>query len=187
MLTLFSAAMAMDCTGLDATLCEVVDDLEFRIEAIEGADVIGPDKEARLQPTAIYAQLDAARETIVSGGCAATTDFDGYEGGILGYGFPGGSFQGSWSTGGAEGTSDGNVNVRNKTLWGDYDGDASGMIGDSVGRFNNGQVFGSRADGFEAGYWIRLAGRRVSTSPSSDSATPASRSMTPSTHGSPAR
>lgn len=159
MFTLFSAAMAMDCTGLDSTLCEVVDDLEFRIEAITNTDVIGPDKATRFQPITIYNQLDTAREAIAAGGCRTDEAFEGYEGGSLSYTFPGGSFEGSWSTGGTQGTTDGTVNVRKKTVAGDYDGDEIGLIGDSIGRFNDGVIFGSRDDGFQLGYWIRQAGR----------------------------
>lgn len=155
MIMLLSTAFALDCTGLTTETCDAVNAMEAAIEAARGDDLINEAGPARFHPMNIYNRLENVRMALGDDGCRADYSFDGWDGGR----FFNGGFDGDWGNGTDSGTSGGLF--ASKQFDGTYAGDASGSIGDEFGRYHKkGQAVANRDDGFMAGYWIRVNGKR---------------------------
>lgn len=158
LLFLSTPALALDCTGLDADVCNAVNDIAVLIENTWGSPVVADDApKARLRTDALYDQLLELQDHLDTFGCTV----DGVVGGRY---LNRVSFQGEWvEDGGDFGTQSG-ILYRNsfaRGFTGTYSGTRSGDIGNEYGHYARKQFAGNRdGDAFMAGGFATVKGRR---------------------------
>lgn len=174
MLLLGFSAYALDCAGLDTLTCEAVNDLAAMVTQANGGTPVIADTgvAARFITQGVYDDLDRVRQTASAGGCTTTVSFEGYTGGL----YVGNALTGHATESGAPWrTVAGNLNraARRFAVLDDPSG-----IGDLFSTYaSDGWLAGNRgSDGFVAGRWIRIAGKRgayVTLHATCDGSTPA--------------
>jgi hypothetical protein len=160
LLTLLTPALALDCEGLDPDSCAAANQAADQANARWGTPVVRDDSaRARLRPQALYDTFESIRADADCGTPEVTL-----------VGTVGGSwslvnrlFDGDWADldGPSAGQQSGVLDPTTRTFDGAYTGSQTGTVGDALSTYDrDGRVLGNRDDGFVAGSWVRVAGRR---------------------------
>lgn len=158
LVVLLSLAHALDCAGLDPDSCAAANVVAAQINATTGAQTIrDTGVPGRLRTRALYDAFESIRTET---GCEIDVgSLTGTIGGRYGHS----TFDGAWGDlppGTEAGTIAGTVDRASRTFTGTYvGGTEAGAVGSGLSTYNSdGQLVGSRADGFLLGRWIRTSG-----------------------------
>lgn len=155
---LSTPAFALDCTGLDAEVCDAVNDIATLIENAWGSPVVADDApKVRLRTASLYDRLLELDTYLDANGCTV----DGVVGGAY---LNRVSFDGEWlEDSGDTGPHSGSLHgsAIGNAFTGSYSGSRSGTAGDVYGHYTNREFVGNRdSDAFFAGGFETVAGRR---------------------------
>lgn len=154
-------ALALDCTGLDAEVCDAANLAASQINQAAGQTVVSDSASlARLRTGHFYTQLLAVKNAAVAGGCVIGGDtFAGVQGGTYDRGPD--TWNGVWDEVIASGQGGASGTVSPGTWDGAFTGDEAGDFGTLFALYNSaGQVAGDREGDFFVGIWRRTAGQR---------------------------
>lgn len=146
-------AYALDCTGLDAQVCQDANDLAGMVAASWGSPVVNDTTgKARLRTQTLYDNLLAMRAAI-----EPDCTVDGLMGGRY---QNGATFSGTWVTSSPAGSG---THLGDVPFGGSFQGTQSGtttaVLGDHYGLFQGGQFVGNRdADDFVGGHFAKVSG-----------------------------
>lgn len=157
MITLFSTALALTCTGAEhPDLCPAVEAMALSINAQASANIVREGGPARLDPDTLYTRLLTLQTQLDNAGCSV----DGWAAGS--YGAPIEEWTGEFDDG-LTGTWSGTYDRASRTFAGDWnDSVSSGQAGDRWSGYNlGGQAISNLDDtGAFAGVWVRTSGSR---------------------------
>lgn len=157
MLFLLSGAFALDCTGpgLDADICEAVNQITLDVNARTGAPTIRDSARVRLRPNTLYNQLLRVKTTLPAAEACEVTGF------VSGVYAADGSVEGTWRDfDGSVGTVDAAYVAATHEFTGSFEGSRTGPVGNGFGFYNNTrQTVGNWSNEFVGGMFQRVRGK----------------------------